>query len=167
MLKIIFLDFDGVLIPSTFSKFLKYMERLSNGGLASKDDFGQYFYEPCVQNLKTLGEKSCAKIVFSTNWRNEHEQSKFLELFKKRIDISVLGSTPTIDPKLGNRGNEIEAFLAKLENYEIDYVILDDMAPTHFLAKQLPFLVNCDEKFGFTKINLEKALAILNKPSFT
>jgi hypothetical protein len=163
MLKIIFLDFDGVLIPSTFSKFLTQMEQLAKGNLTSKDEFGEYFYPSCVENLKTLCEKSNATIVFSTNWRNDFEQTKFIELFQKRINLSVLGFTPTIDPKFGNRGKEIETFFSQLEHKVTNYVILDDMGPTHFLINQLPNLVTCDEKFGFTNSDLEKALAILNR----
>ena len=161
-MKIAFLDFDGVLIPKTFSKFLTQMENLSFGDSSSKDEFGEYFYPPCVDNLLALHKEKNISIVFSTNWRNDIEHSKFIESFKKRIDIPIIGFTPKIDPKVGNRGNEIDSFLSKFKHKVDKYVIIDDMGEKKFLPNQLNNLVTCNETFGFTKSNLKKAIEILS-----
>jgi hypothetical protein len=161
-MKIAFLDFDGVLIPKTFSEFLRHMENLSFGDSSSKDQFGEYFYPPCVHNLVALHKEKDISIVFSTNWRNEIEHSEFIELFQKRIDIPIVGFTPEIDPKIGKRGNEIDCFLSNFKHKVDKYVIIDDMGEKNFLPNQFNHLVICNEMFGFTKSNLKKALEILS-----
>jgi hypothetical protein len=69
--KIIFLDICGVLRPSLYTDFLYNMWKLSGHEIRSCDEFGQLFYQPCIDNLKHIIDKTGAKIVLSSDWKKE------------------------------------------------------------------------------------------------
>lgn len=71
----------------------------------------------------------------------------------------VLGATPTLDTQRYRRGDEVRHWL--VANPCRRYVIIDDMGPAHFRAEQLPYLIQRDEKWGFTTTELALALAAL------
>jgi len=158
MQNVIFLDFDGTMIPTTFSK---YMEQISTMNKTSehKDLFGEFFAPHCIENLRELINKTGALIVFSSNWKDEGFENLY-KMWIKRYNFGVpIGCTPTIKSKQFLRGDEIEAWISANECGK--YVILDDMGSFQFHTHQIPNLVNCDERFGFTKKELKKAIEIL------
>jgi hypothetical protein len=79
-MKIIFLDIDGVLA-------VMHKER---------DDYGSFFHEEFVTNLKSIIDQTDAKIVISSSWR--HSGLKIIqEMWAKRnLPGEVIDSTPGI-----------------------------------------------------------------------
>jgi len=159
-MKVIFLDIDGVLniIPKTH------------------DRFGGTFHEHLVKNLKTIVDKTEAKIVISSTRR--HSGLKIMqEMWQERnlpgevIDVTIdLGMHQDDDGfwQSEKRGDEIKIWVDK--NKPNSYVIIDD--DTDMLPDQMRNFVqtsgninhpDCiDIGYGLTEICSEKAIRILN-----
>lgn len=141
--KIIFLDFDGVMMcgrhafPSPLHK-------------------GFEFYPRSVENLKDLITQTGAKIVVTSTYRRLYKpeilKEKFLAPYA--LDKHFLGVTPA---NQGGRGDEIRAFL---ESHHIQaYVIFDDM-PIQGFGDRF-FRIHSFE--GITKHQIEEAAKVLNR----
>ena len=132
-MKIIFLDIDGVLN-------VEYNE---------KDKYGHIFKEEYVQNLAEIIEKTGAKIVISSTWKDkgiERIHNLWLErgLPGEIIDITpdcidVVKSTEIEFYDEVKRGDEIKLWLDR--NKVDNYVIIDDI--DDFLEEQKSHFVNC------------------------
>ena len=162
MSKIIFLDIDGVLLPTTYARFLEQAEQLSRGTAVARDAYMEHFAPYCVANVQTLVRETGADIVFTSVRKADHPEGPawLRAMWVSRYGGScVLGATPTPDIQHYRRGDEIRHWLAAHPGQQ--YVILDDMGPAHFHAEQLPHLIQCDEKWGFTITELALALTAL------
>lgn len=177
MLKIIFLDIDGVLnvIPT------------------DRDEWGAIFQEPFVSNLRLLIKATGAKIVMSSSWRGSgikemQRMWKTRHLPGELIDVTpyannkylhITGTDKNIeDSSNAPRGIEIEWWLNNhgykrffVEDNTIQsYVILDDDTDMLFNHRN-NFVQTSDnwkhpdavEGLGFTTKCLQKAIKILNK----
>ena len=162
-MKTIFLDIDGVL----------------NVDYDDKDQFGHIFREEYVQNLKEIIEKTGAKIVISSTWKDKGIE-RMLALWKERnlpgeiIDVTpdcvdVCESTNIVYYDQVKRGHEIKLWLDRHPEVN-QYVILDDIQD--FLDEQQDYFVNCSTgepqkpwKLGIPGLKEEckiKAINILN-----
>ena len=162
-MKTIFLDIDGVL----------------NVDYDDKDQFGHIFREEYVQNLKEIIEKTGAKIVISSTWKDKGIE-RMLDLWKERqlpgeiIDITpdcvdVCESTNIVYYDQVKRGHEIKLWLDRHPEVT-QYVIFDDIQD--FLDEQQDYFVNCSTgepvkpwKLGIPGLKEEckiKAINILN-----
>ena len=162
MSKIIFLDIDGVLLPTTYARFLEQAEQLSRGTAVAHDAYLEHFAPYCVANVQTLVRETGAGIVFTSVRKADRpdEPAWLPAMWASRYGgPPVLGTTPTLDNQHHRRGYEIRHWLAAHPCQR--YVILDDMGPAHFHAEQLPHLIQCEEKWGFTTTELAQALAAL------
>lgn len=150
--KIIFLDIDGVLNRHSYDTHLVLENDL-------------------VENLKTLLEKTNAKIVLSTFWRGFPEYIKFI---LGGYDISfdtIIGVTPGEDKaKLGNiykseiRSNQILDWLENNGSMVESYLILDDREYAAIGKKQRERFIKTNTKLGFTKDLIDEAVQILKMP---
>lgn len=175
-MKIIFLDIDGVI--NVISK--------------NRDEFGQLFHPPLIENLGWIIFETGAKIVISSSWRKDGlDRMKELWAFRG-LPGEIIDTTPSIyassivywnahlkkhpTPRSRSysipRGCEIEFWLeANIEHNVERYVILDD--DTDMLFHQRDRFVQCsgnqddedcqDIGYGLTKQCAEKAIEILNK----
>jgi methionine--tRNA ligase beta chain len=162
-MKTIFLDIDGVL----------------NVDYADKDQFGHIFRDEYVQNLKEVIEKTGAKIVISSTWKDKGIE-RMLALWKERnlpgeiIDVTpdcvdVCEATDIIYYDQVKRGHEIKLWLDRHPEVN-QYAILDDIQD--FLDEQQDYFVNCSTgepvkpwKLGIPGLKEEckiKAINILN-----
>ena len=115
-MKVIFVDFDGVL--NTEKYVLKFAE------------FGLIIDPIRMELLKQIVDASDAKIVLSTSWREHWDAEpdecddigiQINEIFSKH-GMSVLDKTPLLNC---NRENEIEEWLGKNPQVK-NFVVLDD-----------------------------------------
>jgi methionine--tRNA ligase beta chain len=162
-MKTIFLDIDGVL----------------NVDYADKDQFGHIFRDEYVQNLKEVIEKTGAKIVISSTWKDKGIE-RMLSLWKERnlpgeiIDVTpdcvdVCEATNIVYYDQVKRGHEIKLWLDRHPEVT-QYVIFDDIQD--FLDEQQDYFVNCSTgepvkpwKLGIPGLKEEckiKAINILN-----
>jgi methionine--tRNA ligase beta chain len=162
-MKTIFLDIDGVL----------------NVDYADRDQFGHIFRDEYVQNLKEIIEKTGAKIVISSTWKDKGIE-RMLALWKERnlpgeiIDVTpdcvdVCAATNIVYYDQVKRGHEIKLWLDRHPEVT-QYVIFDDIQD--FLDEQQDYFVNCSTgepvkpwKLGIPGLKEEckiKAINILN-----
>lgn len=137
LIKLIFLDFDGVLHPCVAGTFI-YLERFQ--------DF--------------LRKHPELRVVFSTTWRLDHSWSELLALFDDDLHYRFLGMTPDLGDTGGAmREREIRTWL-RIKGYErIKWVALDD--DTSLFTANLPQLVACETVRGLRPAQLARAEAIL------
>lgn len=152
MRKILFLDFDGVMVTD------KYLEQLSVTNSPLRDEYGAKFDPVCVDCLKQVIDSTDAGIVVTSTWK----MSLGLEGIQKMWDARHLpgkeiGVTPDIDPI--HRGDEIQAWLDANPGV-IRYAIIDDCPILDFFREdQLPVLFKVDERTGLDE---ETALSVVN-----
>lgn len=141
-MKIIFLDVDGVL----------------NSELDSFDWYVQTDYH--FELLKSLVDKTQAKIVLSSSWRKSKDS---LETIKSRLQdfgIDVYDVTPSINSPDSKRGDEIRQWIDMQQDTSItSFVIIDDNSDMCEYTNTN--LVQTDIKIGFQKQDYEKALKML------
>ena len=135
MIKIIFLDIDGVLNGYnwknlTLFRLAKIFNKLS---FIKKhyDIFG--VHESKVKRLAKIVKKTNAKIVMSSSWRYRYKDTPYNEqtgrlkelsdLFRK-YKIEIIGFTPRIEGS--KRDKEILAWLSDHEDEVDKFIILDD-----------------------------------------
>ena len=150
MMKIIFLDIDGVL------------NVISQG----HDEFGGIFHAHFEANLNKIIKQTGAKIVITSTWRSAglsemQRMWKYRNLPGEVIDITLFGERQ-------KRGYEIQSWLDN--NHCDNYVILDD--DTDMLESQAANFVRCsgnidhpdciDIGYGLTQKCAEAAIKILN-----
>lgn len=164
MKKLIFLDIDGVLLPSAI-KF-QYRKNHKKGISNDTDEFGYPFHQPCVDALNYILDETGAYLIMSSKWRydfcNEYEcmdLPKFTRFVEARgirgkfIDTTVLCGF--------GREDEIESTVEAWRKYqEITYCVLDDECKDFTI--HLDNKVDIDHKVGLTMENARQAIKILN-----
>lgn len=154
-MKIIFLDFDGVMDTSRYEIALKI------SGRPSVDEYGTVFDPECVWNLKQIIDKTSAKIVVSSSWKSIMAFEELLDMWEKRkLPGEVIDTTPyTLECR--NRGDEIDLWLKECKE-ECQYVIMDDIDGGNFNEHQLERLVVVNPVKGLDEVAAEKAIRILS-----
>lgn len=146
MLRIIFLDVDGVL--NNASEFM------------IRDRRGSRLTEDCINNL-TLVELHADLIVLSSTWRLGGEASRHMQHLRKELrqyDMEIHSVTPATD---GIRGNDILQWLEYngFNCHDFKMVIIDDSSD--FLDWQKPYLVQTSFEEGLTEAKAIEAADIL------
>jgi hypothetical protein len=154
-MKIIFLDFDGVMDTAY------YDHMLSKQGLPGNDPYGTVFDPNCVHNLRRIIDNTGADIVVSSSWKHFMTYKEFLEMWDARgLPGFVTDVTPIPDMRR-NRGDEIDAWLNEC-NVECQYVIIDDLDGSNFNEHQIPRLLVVNPFFGLDEETAERAIYLLN-----
>lgn len=164
-MKVIFLDFDGVLnvIPQ------------------GHDYYGGIFHQEFVKNLERIIDETGAKLVISSSWRHSGLEKMRMMWENRLYPGEIIGITPdlrwrTHPDKLELneeeyvRGDEIETWL-KLHPEVTNYVILDDdndMLPSqkgNFVktSNNINHPDCIDIGYGLTRICANDAIRILNR----
>ncbi len=134
-MKIIFLDFDGVMDTAYYDDFLH------KNSLPETDKYGIVFDPYCIKNLKYIIDNTRADIVISSTWKNDMTYNEILDMWKDRnLPGFVTDVTPTVSR---HRGNEIDAWLEECRD-TCRYAIIDDLDSSNFNPHQLEhlFIVN-------------------------
>lgn len=119
-MNIVFLDVDGVL------NSMEYFNSFGKGGARGKD-----IDESKVLLLKEIVDKTNAKIVLSSTWRQlrDTENEDCMRMWNylintlSKYDLCILDVTPIINM---NRPKEIKAWLKDYPEKDIKFVSLDD-----------------------------------------
>lgn len=157
-MKLIFLDFDGVL--NCTGSYL-YSKNLMN----HKNTDAFYVAAPnpvsvdLVQRLITLKDVYC---VISSSWRISRNIDEIKEVMITEFGFTdvnqVIGKTENLGVK---RGFEIEEYLNRAHDIE-NYCIIDD--GTDMLDSQLNNFVKTDYDIGFTFKDFQKVFEVLDIP---
>ncbi|MDE6721513.1 MAG: hypothetical protein K2J84_05125 [Bacteroidaceae bacterium] len=155
-MKIIFLDFDGVMNTAYYNHVL------SKKGLSGNDSFGTAFDPNCIRNLKKITDETNADIVISSSWKHFMTYKDFCDMWKYRgLPGFVTDVTPTPAVRR-NRGDEIDAWLNECD-VECQYVIIDDLDGNNFNEHQLPRLLVVNPYNGIDEDIAERAIVLLNQ----
>lgn len=153
-MKLIFLDFDGVL------NYDNYQSDNPNFPFTHLDPIA-------VNKLNRIYEATGAVVVFTTTWR---ESWKYYDLCNLMRQLGYIGTFVAVTPihrgLYNMRGNEILDFIQKRESelgkwHEYsNYVILDDDEDVLFYQKDN--FVHVDRTKGLSNNDVGKAINILN-----
>lgn len=185
MIKIIFLDVDGVLNGYNFlnlagwniSCFLHIQNWYKK---YARKPFA--IHEEKVKRLAKIVHSTYAKVVMSSIWRygfwnvpyeNKSDNQKLLTDLLKKYDIEVIDITPkSFD---GRRDKEILSWLSQHENEIDSFVVLDDerfdlecfvgthLVQTSSVPKGKMIMGFWYENTGLKNNHVKKAIEILNK----
>lgn len=152
-MKLVFLDFDGVINTRTWS------ERNKKICFLSEED-GKVGDFQAICWLNELCKKTDAKIVLTTIWRINNSLSSLKKILYNsglNKDIEIVGCTPIHANRF--RKEEIEEYLSEHKDLNIlNYVILDDEE----IFGHEEHMVKCNIDYGFKFPEFQKALIILN-----
>lgn len=150
-MKVIFLDIDGIINSEDYALY-RYESK--------KFDLDEFIDERAVALLNYIIKKTDAKVVLSSSWRGDRENTeKRLKAGGFKYDIFDI--TPYEPTRY--RGKEIKMWIDK---YEKDheplesYVIIDD--DDDMLPEQKNNFVHCNFQHGLTCVDVYKAIDILN-----
>jgi hypothetical protein len=158
-MKIIFLDFDGVLNHEKY-----YSQRFEERYLGN--DIGHPYDDidpESVKNLNYIIENTGSSVVLSTSWRHSGIDYCLDVLTKRGFVGEVIDKTPDFWESWSVRGNEIQHWIDTNvfpEGIE-SYVILDD--DSDMLLNQKNNFIRVDPRYGLTRELSDKAISILKK----
>ncbi len=152
-LKIIFLDFDGVMATAYYDLIMVKNER------AETDEFGVLFDPVCVDNLAKIIRATGAKIVVSSDWKYLMPYEELLRMWTVRnLPDEMIDATPCCSK---HRGDEIDKWIEECPD-DVQYVIIDDLSAEHFNEHQLVHLLVVNPFNGLTEEVATRAINILN-----
>lgn len=133
-MKVVFLDFDGVLNSQRSAIAYGGVSWSGAAGIRAKMD------DVAVRLIGGIVCRAGASIVLSSSWRNDSAWKSY----GPALDLPIIDRTPTLT---GPRGAEIADWLHRHPEVE-QYAIVDD--DSDMLPEQLPFFVHTDAFDGFT-----------------
>ena len=131
-MKAIFLDIDGVLALSTN---------------------GFNFDTDCINRLKALAQRTGAKVVLCSSWK-ESDLQKTIKYFPTTLKEIISDQTPNLPGKC--KGEEVQAWIEA--NAVDSYVIFDDEPEHYFEYQYALYLVTTDPRAGLTEKKVKEAL---------
>ena len=151
MIKVLFLDIDGVLNTD------RQHWHCQMNGITPVDEFGYEFDHKAVVNLATILEETDAEIVISSSWKFLGLQT----LQKMWKDRNLPGSILDITPDGDNKGWEIGEWLLKHESQVSGYAIIDD--ENDMQPEQQEHFVQTNSQFGITLKDADRVMTILRQ----
>lgn len=155
MKKVLFLDFDGVMVTD------RHLMHLTDTRSPLRDEYGAKFDPVCVEYLAQIIDSTDAEIVVTSTWKMERGLDGMQRMWQARnLPGKVIGVTPDIDPI--HRGNEIEAWLTTYGE-GCRYAIIDDCPILDFFREeQLQHLFKVDERTGLDDATAKAIVEHLN-----
>ncbi|MBQ0084071.1 MAG: hypothetical protein KBS52_04825 [Clostridiales bacterium] len=154
-MKILFLDFDGVV----------------NSG-AYRENFELYEANPIepqkLELIKRIADETSAKIVLTSTWRKfwredgpqDNEKGILIERLFGDCGLKVCSKTPELD--FFCRDKEVKAWLESNPEAEA-YCVLDDLSEFFEEPSVKEHLVLTNSETGITEEDVSKAIGILNE----
>lgn len=168
-MKLVFLDFDGVLNSQKFMRSQFFKDSIA--GLTDAELYllkYEYMLDPeAIKLVNDLVARSGAQVVASTSHRTRYTIDEMNTMLKNRgATFEIEAKTPRGMPKKFSlsvdRGDEIQEYLSLLEEVGEaveGFVILDDFNNMGDLSDHL---VLTRDRVGLTSEDVENALKILN-----
>lgn len=151
-MKVIFLDVDGVLNSGEGLK-----QHINNNGFNGLLEYSEIEDKP-LKLLQEIIEKTSAKIVVSSSWKNNKRLYEKLERRMKDCGMEIYDITPSIGIE-NRKGYEIKRWL---DNNEVEnFVILDDESDMCEYTDSGQF-IHTAHKHGLTEELKDKAIEVLN-----
>jgi hypothetical protein len=146
-MKLLFLDFDGVLNTNEWRELCWDALREPH----------EYLLSVLVERVNEIVADSKAQVVASTAWRTEYSRVA-LETFLRQAGATfpLLSTTPFIG---GPRGEEISAWLDAASEPVEAFVILDDLPPVEFEGLR-HHLIQVNANVGISAIGAQRAKAL-------
>jgi hypothetical protein len=174
MIKILFLDIDGVLNYMPDRESLKILKNNLGYEKFMHEIYG--FSETLVSTLKTIIDATNCKIVFSTSWRyfKDHhiEGSDWRKTLADLLNVDqsiFIGNTPDISSGWDNgtfsrrRGSEIKIWLeCNTEPGKYKFCVIDDEVCDIIPVIPKKNVIHVNMKTGLTIDDAKRAIAILN-----
>ena len=162
-MKVIFLDFDGVL---NWHGFLSGIRPVNGSG---ELDYAAMLDPSRVALLNQICEQTGAVVVVSSTWRRMHRNANLRGFLKSRgFAGKMIGSTPKLERTSPERvlseeisvqrGEEIAAWINERPGDISRFVILDDDSDMAHLSR---FLVQTSMETGLQPDHVTQAVAIL------
>ena len=151
-MKLVFLDFDGVLNSTEYMLSDRPTAR-ERGGVMGLDPLA-------VARLNRLIKATSAEVVVTSVVRHRKRRTELCDILNERGFVgTVRGMTPWLNLDHG-RGLEIQAWLDESARRlgPIEFVILDDDTDMHHL---LPRLVKTSFETGLTDADVDQAILML------
>lgn len=165
-MKVIFLDVDGVLNNKLFLKKRRIILKENKGIYIPRLDDKNFIA------LKTLVERTNAKIILSSYWRyyfdknlmpnnnGLHNHGKDLTLKLRKHNLSLKDKTSTDLTRFQKRGDIIKEYLHTHEDIDNFVILDDDNIMKEFTDTNL---IQTKPEYGLTMSDVKKAENILNK----
>jgi len=152
--RVLFLDFDGVL--NSWDWFRR----------APPGDRTLGHLDPeAVARVQQIVDRTGAVIVISSTWRYLHTLGELRSyLAAKGLKARVIGRTPSWNPLLADRGEQIAKWLqvaSRVAGPPSGMAILDDDSD---MGPLLSWLVKTSFATGLTEPDVERAVAVLSRP---
>lgn len=165
-MKVIFLDFDGVLNSDRWLAVIG--QEWTAAGQGAPIPRPRHIDPAAVGLLNQLVDRTGAVVVVSSAWRTLGITECRAILRQRGCVARVVGATPLFVPRqrLSERvirGREIRAWLSRRRKVE-RFVVLDDMGAAEFEG-MWDSLVQTDGRKGLTQDDVERAVRILNAPA--
>lgn len=178
-MKLIFLDFDGVMNSDKYfsspsfkeeTKGMSWEEIMLIAHHTHLDRAAILLVNQLVDRasacLAENGLNTSVSVIVSSTWRQHYSIDELNEMLVNRgATFTITGATPVHRSYLGwgmanaIRGHEIQDYLDEI-HVPVQFVILDDIDNMEHLSDHL---VLTDEGEGITQADIEKALQILSE----
>lgn len=156
-MRIVFLDFDGVL---NHSEFLSSVQRRWDETKNRNPDFGEMIDERAVKLVDRICTEGDAEVVISSTWRLTNPLGQLNHWLRSKGLSRDIRSKTGSRSRTGARGSEIQEWLNDNDWLDIEsFVILDDDSDMEHL---MPHLVQTHFSSGLLEDHVPMALDVLN-----
>jgi len=154
-MKIIFLDFDGVL--NSFSS--SHDTNRSCTGLEAE---AQELNPDLVRLLNKIIRITGAKVVISSSWRYGKKKEELIKILEyRKFKGEIIGLTPDVFPSC--RADEVQQWLDDYKGEVECFIILDDGHKESFTKQFGDSFILMEKSDGLKKKHVKKAIQILGR----
>ncbi len=151
-MKIVFLDFDGVLNTIDWVEMCKKKDRAPH----------EYILAVMLDRVNNLVDETGSKVVATTNWRMEYSHQELDRVLTAAgASFSLYSTTPVLHKP---RGLEVLAWLDGCGEEVDAFVILDDLPREDFDEFGRTNLITTDSRIGLTNVGAARASRLLKLP---
>ena len=150
---IVFLDFDGVLHPSS----VRFNEDLELALECDDKSLFLFCWAPILKSILNYVDPECAiKIVLSTTWAHRDGWKEAAKCLTPCLQLRVIGGTVGYDRP---RGLQIQKYVEDMNIADHQWLAIDDddyLWPPHLLD----LLIKTDENLGLSEISTQQLLKL-------